>query len=138
MDSARRKFLEQSTFGAAALAVIQDASSRTKSNFVFPSVTDVQKHHSGLTRWLKDAAGTTVPGVTSHGLRHSFASTAEDLGYSLPTIKALLGHAGLSVTEGYVHKIDSALVAAATRIAQHIDETMTGRKSEKVVPLRTA
>ncbi|WP_407166589.1 tyrosine-type recombinase/integrase [Bradyrhizobium sp. ORS 111] len=124
--------------GAAALAVIQDASARTKSKYVFPSVTNVQKHHAGLTRWLKDVAGKTVPGITSHGLRHSFASTAEDLGYSLPTIKALLGHAGLSVTEGYVHKIDSALVAAATRIAQHIDETMTGRKSEKVVPLRTA
>ena len=79
-----------------------------------------------------------MPGITSHGLRHSFASTAEDLGYSLPTIKALLGQAGLSVTEGYIHKVDTALVAAATRIAQHIDETMNGRTSEKVVPLRTA
>jgi integrase len=91
-----------------------------------------------LTRWLKSVAEKSVPGITSHGLRHSFGSTAEDLGFSLPTIKALLGHAGSSVTEGYVHKVDSALVSAATRIAQHIDETMNGTNTEKVVPLRTA
>jgi integrase len=78
-----------------------------------------------------------VPGITSHGLRHSFGSTAEDLGFSLPTIKALLRHAGSSVTEGYIHKVDSALVLAATRIAEHIEETMNGKKSQKVVSLRT-
>ena len=120
------------------MAVIQDAAGPSKSNYVLPSLTNVQRHHAGLTRWLKAKAAKAVPGVTSHGLRHSFASTAEDLGYSLPTIKALLGQAGLSVTEGYIHKVDTALVAAATRIAQHIDETMNERKSEKVVPLRTA
>ena len=78
-----------------------------------------------------------VPGLTLHGLRHSFASVADDLGYSLPTIKALLGHAGSSVTEGYIHKVDSALVSAASRVAQHIDETMDGKDLRKVVPLRT-
>jgi integrase len=59
-----------------------------------------------------------VPGITSHGLRHSFSSTAEDLGYTIPTIKALVGHARSSVTEGYIHKIDSALLAAADRISR--------------------
>ncbi len=29
-----------------------------------------------------------------------------DLGYSIPTIKALIGHSRASVTEGYIHKID--------------------------------
>ena len=84
------------------------------------------------------AVGEAVPGLTLHGLRHSFASVADDLGYSLPTIKALLGHAGSSVTEGYVHKVDTALVSAASRIAQYIDETMNGKETGKVVPLRTA
>ena len=40
--------------------------------------------------------------VTPHVLRHSFASVAGDLGYSELTIAALLGHAGGSVTAGYV------------------------------------
>lgn len=124
--------------GAAALAVLKAASALSGSNYVFPSITDENRHHSGLTRWLKGVADESVPGITSHGLRHSFGSTAEDLGFSLPTIKALLGHAGSSVTEGYIHKVDAALVSAATRIAQHIDETMNGKQSGKVVSLRTA
>jgi integrase len=124
--------------GAAALAVIKEASALSSSKYVFPAVTSESRHHVGLTRWLKCIAEKSVPGITSHGLRHSFGSTAEDLGFSLPTIKALLGHAGSSVTEGYVHKVDTALVSAATRIAQHIDETMNGANTEKVVPLRTA
>jgi integrase len=124
--------------GAAALAVIKEASALSGSKYVFPSVTSEDRHHTGLTRWLKGVAGDAAPGITSHGLRHSFGSTAEDIGFSLPTIKALLGHAGSSVTEGYIHKVDSVLISAATRIAQHIDETMNGKKSGKVVPLRTA
>ena len=56
--------------------------------------------------------------------------------YSLPTIKALVGHSRASVTEGYIHKIESALLAAADRIARHIDDAMTGRKANKVVQLR--
>jgi hypothetical protein len=47
-----------------------------------------------------------------------------------------LGIPKASVTEGYIHKIDSALLAAADRIAQHIDDAMTGRKPRKIVPLR--
>jgi integrase len=146
VDSARMVLRLQKTktgksirpIGAAALAVIKEASALSGSKYVFPSVTSEDRHHVGLTRWLKGVAGEAVPGITSHGLRHSFGSTAEDLGFSLPTIKALLGHAGSSVTEGYIHKVDSVLVSAATQIAQHIDETMNEKKPGKVVPLRTA
>jgi integrase len=146
VDAARMVFRLQQTktgknirpIGDAALAVIKEASALSTSKYVFPAITTNAKHHTGLTRWLKKVSAKAVPGITSHGLRHSFSSTAEDLGFSLPTIKALLGHAGSSVTEGYIHKVDSALVSAATRIAEHIDETMHGKKTEKVVPLRTA
>lgn len=124
--------------GAAAVTVLQDACARSASKFVFPSITDSKKHHTGLTRELQRIAGAEVPGLTSQGLRHSFSSTAEDIGFSLPTIKALVGHARSSVTEGYIHKIDTALVSAANRIAQHIEMAMTGNDAETVVALRTA
>ena len=124
--------------GSAVIAVLKAASAKSNSKYVFPAITTNVKHHTGLTRWLQKISAKDVPGITSHGLRHSFSSTADDLGYSLPTIKALVGHARASVTEGYIHKIDSALLAAADRIARHIDDAMTGRKSNKVVPLRKA
>lgn len=124
--------------GAAALAVLSLACARSNSKYVFPSITKENKPLTGLTRALKRMAGDAIPGLSSHGLRHSFSSTAEDVGFSVPTIKALIGHSGASVTEGYIHKIDTALVAAANRIASHIDLAMTGRKSERVVKLRSA
>jgi len=115
--------------GSAVIAVLKAASAKSNSKFVFPAITTNAKHHTGLTRWLQKISEKDVPGITCHGLRHSFSSTAEDLGFSLPTIKALVGHARSSVTEGYIHKIDSALVAAADRIALHIEIAMTRKKS---------
>lgn len=122
--------------GAAALAVLNQACGLSSSKYVFPSLTDASKPILGLTRDLKRMAGADIPGLHSHGLRHSFSSTAEDIGFSVPTIKALIGHSGASVTEGYIHKVDSALVSAANRIASHIDAAMTGKRAERVVKLR--
>jgi integrase len=125
--------------GSAVTAVLKTAMAKSKSKYVFPAVTIDTKHHTGLTRWLKKISAKDVPGITSHGLRHSFSSTAEDLGYTLPTIKALIGHSKKgNVTMGYIHKIDSALLAAADHIARHIDDAMTGRRSNKVISLRKA
>ena len=62
--------------GAAALAVIGEASALSTSKYVFPSITSQDKHHVGLTRWLKRIAAEAVPGLTctacatlSHRLR---------------------------------------------------------------------
>jgi integrase len=124
--------------GSAVIAVLKAASAKSGSKYVFPAISTNTKHHTGLTRWLQKISAKEVPGITSHGLRHSFSSTAEDLGYSIPTIKGLIGHSRASVTEGYIHKIDSALLAAADRIARHIDDAMTGRKPGKVAQRRRA
>jgi integrase len=124
--------------GSVVIAVLKAAMAKSKSKYVFPAITTNAKHHTGLTRWLKKISAKEVPGITSHGLRHSFSSTAEDLGFTLPTIKALIGHSRKStVTEGYIHKIDGALLAAADRVARHIEQAMTGKIS-KVVHLRRA
>lgn len=48
--------------------------------------------------------------VTLHGLRHSFAGVAEQLGATIPTIAAMLGHRLSGVTGGYILKrVDSLL-----------------------------
>jgi integrase len=122
--------------GSAVIEVLKTAMAKSQSKYLFPAITIGNKHHTGLTRWLQKISAKDVPGITSHGLRHSFSSTAEDLGYSIPTIKALVGHARASVTEGYIHKIDSALLAAADRIARHIHDTMTGGKVSRAGRLR--
>jgi integrase len=76
-----------------------------------------------------------TPDVTPHTFRHSFASLAADMGYSEPTIAALIGHAGRSMTSRYVHSADAVLLAAADAVARRTLELMGEVRSAVVIPL---
>ena len=77
--------------------------------------------------------------ITPHVLRHSFASLAGDLGYSEPTIGALVGHKGRSVTSRYVHAADVVLLAAADAVATRTAELMGEvRGPAEIIPIRAA
>jgi integrase len=88
--------------------------------------------------WPKIAKLGALPAdVTPHVLRHSYASLAADLGYSEPTIAALVGHKGQTITSRYVHSADAILLAAADAVADRTAELMGEKKLERaVVPLR--
>lgn len=87
--------------------------------------------------WNRIASLGNLPAdVTPHVLRHSFASLAADLGYSEPTIAALVGHKGRSVTSRYVHSADAVLLAAADVVARRTAELMGDKQMAEVVPLR--
>ncbi len=84
-------------------------------------------------------AGGLPRDITPHVLRHSFASLAGDLGYSEPTIAALIGHKGVTVTSRYVHAADAVLLAAADAVADRTLELMGKSKaSGTVVQLHVA
>lgn len=59
-------------------------------------------------------------------LRHSFASIANDLGFTEVTIAALVGHAKSSVTSKYIHTLDTALIMAADKISGYIHGLLEG------------
>jgi integrase len=84
------------------------------------------------------ALGELPADITPHVLRHSFASLAADLGYSEPTIAALVGHKGQSITSRYIHSADAVLLAAADAVANRTAELMGEAKAGVVVPLRQA
>ena len=65
--------------------------------------------------------------VTPHVLRHSFASIANDLGFTEVTIAALVGHAKGSVTSKYIHTLDTALIMAADTISGYIQGLLDGQ-----------
>jgi integrase len=71
---------------------------------------------------------------TPHGLRHAYASAAHELGLGELIIKALLGHARVGVTSGYIMTMDSFLLAAAKKVASYIEGAMTG-ETGKIVRL---
>jgi hypothetical protein len=67
--------------------------------------------------WKRIFEDTPLSDVTPHVLRHSFASIANDLGFTEVTIAALVGHAKGSVTSKYIHTLDTALIMAADTIS---------------------
>jgi integrase len=93
---------------------------------------------SGFKKMFKKITSGKLPTeVTPHTLRHSFTSLAADLGYSEPTIAAMVGHKGRTMTSRYIHAADTVLLAAADEVAKRIVELMgEGQRDANVVALR--
>jgi integrase len=124
--------------GSAALELLRGPHN-SETPYVFPSPRDDRRPYGGLPHaWDRIVRGGGLAGLTPHGLRHAFAGMADELGYSQPTIGALLGHSARGTTEGYIFKPDPVLVAAADRISRAVWRAMTGEADEVVVPLRAA
>jgi integrase len=114
--------------GKPALAVLQAAIARSNGPYVFPPVLRDSGHFGAIkSAWARfRAAEPAIESLTRHGLRHAFASVADDLGYTEATIGAMLGHSGGGTTRGYIHKLDPVLLSAADRVSQRIAEMMAG------------
>jgi integrase len=76
--------------------------------------------------WKKLFKDTPLWDITPHILRHSFASMANDLGFTEITIAALIGHAKGTVTSKYVHTLDSTLIMAADTVAGYVKALLEG------------
>jgi integrase len=119
--------------GSAALELLRQLAPSGEVEFVFPG-SKGDAPYVGLPKvWTRIAERAGLAKVTPHTLRHSFASVANDLGFTEPTIAAILGHAAGSVTGRYVHHLDAALVAAADRVSRSIYKMMNGEAADIIV-----
>ena len=110
--------------GSDAIGVLRTAS--REGHYVLPGNAH-GKPFTGLPKaWKRIIKRADLPDLTPHGLRHAFASIAADLGYTEPTIAAMLGHATRSTTGRYIHHLDAALVAAADKVTAAIAAMMNG------------
>lgn len=103
---------------------------------VFVQGSDAISHRMLRRVWEQVNAHAKLKDVTLHTLRHSFATTANTLGCSEPTIAAMLGHSRGTMTSRYVHVVDATLLAAADRVASAISKAMAGEKPATVSHLR--
>jgi integrase len=85
--------------------------------YVFAGQGEDNAFGSFPNHWRQLFKNSPLSDVTPHVLRHSFASIANDLGFTEVTIAALVGHAKGSVTSKYIHTLDTALIMAADTIS---------------------
>lgn len=114
---------------AIGLPVLEYLESRwaTKAGtYVFPGQGNDNAFGSFPNHWEKIFRNTRLADITPHVLRHSFASIANDLGFTEVTIAALVGHANGSVTSKYIHTLDTALIMAADTISGYVQGLLDG------------
>jgi integrase len=119
--------------GADAFKAIKETP--RQNGWVFPASRG-EGHFIGLPKALDQVCiRAKLEGITVHVLRHSFAATAAEMGYSELTIAGLLGHSVPGVTARYAHVADAALVSAADKVSARIAAALDGKERGKVVRL---
>jgi integrase len=115
--------------GKAAFAILAPIRPARATGCVFRGAADEKPFVGFPKAWASIFKNTALAGVTPHVLRHSFASTANDLGLTEATIAAMLGHSRGTVTSRYVHHVDTVLVSAADVVASHISNSIEAKRS---------
>ncbi|MEA3263447.1 MAG: tyrosine-type recombinase/integrase, partial [Pseudomonadota bacterium] len=113
------------------LAVVEYLEERRKTavgTYVFPGQGEDNAFGGFPNHWRQIFRDSPLSDVTPHVLRHSFASIANDLGFTEVTIAALVGHSKGTVTSKYIHTLDTALIMAADTIAGYIQGLLDGVK----------
>jgi len=126
--------------GTEAVKLIEAQSVPDGCPWVFPA-SHGDRFLIGLPKVLgRVCAKAGLESVTVHVLRHTFAATAAEMGFSELTIAGLLGHSVPGVTARYAHVPDSALVAAADRVSTRITAALDGREegAEVLLPAKHA
>lgn len=123
-------------FGTGALNLLRKLEQDRRSDWVFPSQRGADTHMQNLLRLFNriceatDDTGQRIlnkPGLNLHALRHTFASLANEMGYSDITIAALLGHRIGTVTSRYTHTVDRTLILAANEISSAIENALNNK-----------
>ncbi|MBX9592652.1 MAG: integrase arm-type DNA-binding domain-containing protein, partial [Hyphomonadaceae bacterium] len=117
--------------GLPVLEYLEERRKGQTNTYVFPGQGEDNAFGSFPNHWEQIFNDSPLAGVTPHVLRHSFASIANDLGFTEVTIAALVGHSKASVTSKYIHTLDTALVMAADTISGYIQGLLDGKEFKK-------
>ncbi|WP_234054049.1 MULTISPECIES: site-specific integrase [unclassified Xanthobacter] len=112
--------------GLPVVEYLEERRKTAAGTYVFPGQGEDNAFGSFPNHWEQIFKDSPLAGVTPHVLRHSFASIANDLGFTEVTIAALVGHSKGSVTSKYIHTLDTALIMAADTISGYIQGLLEG------------
>ena len=112
--------------GLPVVEYLEERRKTAAGTYVFPGQGEDNAFGSFPNHWEQIFTDSPLVGVTPHVQRHSFASIANDLGFTEVTIAALVGHSKGSVTSKYIHTLDTALIMAADTISGYIQGLLQG------------
>ncbi|MGY4197259.1 tyrosine-type recombinase/integrase [Bradyrhizobium sp. USDA 4520] len=112
--------------GLPVVEYLEERRKGATGTYVFPGQGEDNAFGSFPNHWEQIFKESALADVTPHVLRHSFASIANDLGFTEVTIAAMVGHSKGSVTSKYIHTLDTALIMAADTIAGYIQGLLDG------------
>ncbi|MEM8992211.1 MAG: site-specific integrase, partial [Pseudomonadota bacterium] len=112
--------------GLPVIELLEERRKVIAGEYVFPGTRGSDVFGSFPNQWHRIFDGGELPDFTAHILRHSFASTANDLGFTESTIAALVGHSSGSITSKYIHSLDSVLIMAADTVSGYIQGLLAG------------
>lgn len=112
--------------GLPVVEYLEQRRNGAEGTYVFPGHGEDNAFGSFPNHWKQLFKDSALSDVTPHVLRHSFASIANDLGFTEVTIAALIGHSKGSVTSKYIHSLDTALIMAADTISGYINGLLDG------------
>jgi len=92
-------------------AALQDELSRLKgqdgrSPYVFPNPRTGKPLTTVKTAFVATCRRAGIAGLRFHDLRHTFGSRLVERVVDIETVRSLLGHASIAVTQRYVHSTD--------------------------------
>jgi integrase len=105
-----------------ALHLVERLPSRDVSPYLFPG-SKTGKPTSIFKTWCRVRKAAGLDDVRLHDLRHTFASILVNQNVSLYTVKELLGHSNVRMTERYAHLSNKTVFDAAQVVAQLIEMT---------------
>ena len=79
---------------------------KNKSEYVFPN-PKTGMPYVDLKRQFRNACRRAdIKGLRFHDLRHTFASRLVEKGVDIETVRDLLGHSSITITQRYTHSTD--------------------------------
>jgi integrase len=111
-----------------ALALLRQLPSRGRSEYLFPG-SRTGRPTSIFKTWRRVRRRAGLEDVRLHDLRHTFASILVNQNVSLYTVKELLGHSTVRMTERYAHLANRTTLEAAQLVARAISAATEDRPS---------